>query len=100
MSCGVGCGYSSHLALLWLWCRPAAAVLIQPIAWEFPYAAGAALEKKIKKSWRGGRQGSRKQEPSGKDGIKLEGKQVAAGSGVELECQAEESGPLRGVTGG
>ena len=26
------------LALLWLWCRPAAAVLIQPGAWELPYA--------------------------------------------------------------
>ena len=25
------------LALLWLWCRPAAAAPIQPIAWEPPY---------------------------------------------------------------
>jgi len=31
--------------LLWLWCRPAATALIQPLAWEPPYAAGAALEK-------------------------------------------------------
>jgi len=36
------------LALLWLWCRPAATVLIQPLAWELSYAAGMALkEKKI-----------------------------------------------------
>ena len=34
------------LALLWLWCRPAAAALIQPPAWELPYAEGVALESK------------------------------------------------------
>ena len=27
-------------AWLWLWCRPAAAALIRPLAWEPPYAAG------------------------------------------------------------
>ena len=32
--------------LLWLWCRPAAAAHIQPLAWEPPYAAGAALKMK------------------------------------------------------
>jgi len=31
--------------LLWLWRRPAATALIRPLAWEPPYAAGAALEK-------------------------------------------------------
>ena len=42
-------------ALLWLWCRPAAIAPIRPLAWEPPYAAGAALikakrqKKKIKK---------------------------------------------------
>ena len=35
-------------ALLWLWCRPAATALIQPLAWELPYAAGAALKRKKK----------------------------------------------------
>ena len=34
------------LALLWLWCRPAAAALIRPLAWELPYAAGVALKSK------------------------------------------------------
>ena len=33
------------LVLLWLWCRPAAAALIRPLAWEPPYAAGAALNR-------------------------------------------------------
>ena len=31
--------------LLWLWCRLAAAALIQPLAWELPYAAGVALKR-------------------------------------------------------
>ena len=34
--------------LLWLWCRPVAAALIRPLAWEPPCAVGVAL-KKIKK---------------------------------------------------
>ena len=33
-------------ALLWLWCRLAAAAPIQPLAWELPYAASAALKGK------------------------------------------------------
>ena len=36
------------LVRLWLWRRPAAAAPIQPLAWERPYAAGAALKKKKK----------------------------------------------------
>ena len=46
MSCGVGCRRGLDPALLWLWCRLAAEALFQPLAWEFPYAAGAALKKK------------------------------------------------------
>ena len=46
MSCDFGRRPGLNLALLWLWCRPAAAALIQPLAWERPYAAGAALKKK------------------------------------------------------
>ena len=44
-SCGVGCRWGSNPTLLWLWCRPVAMALIRPLAWESPYAAGAALEK-------------------------------------------------------
>ena len=50
MSCGVGrrCGLDPEL--LWLWWRLAATAPIQPLAWELPYAAGAALKgKKILK---------------------------------------------------
>ena len=51
MSYGVGHRRGSDLALLWLWCRPAAVAPIQPLAWEPPYAVGAAQEiaKKPKK---------------------------------------------------
>ena len=45
VSCGVGRRRGSDLVLLWLWCRPAAEALIQPLAWESPYAARAAVEK-------------------------------------------------------
>ena len=44
MSCGVGHRCGSDLALLWLWCRPVATALIGPLAWEPPYAEGAAVE--------------------------------------------------------
>ena len=46
MSCGVGHRHGSDLALLWLWGRPAATALIRPLAWEPPYAEGAALKEK------------------------------------------------------
>ena len=38
-------GWVKNLALLWLWCMLAAAALIQPLAWEPPYAGDAALNK-------------------------------------------------------
>ena len=42
MSCNVGLRRGSDPELLWLWCRPAP---IRHLAWESPYAAGAAIEK-------------------------------------------------------
>ena len=49
MSCDVGHRYGLDLALLWLWHRLAARALIRALAWEPPYATGAALEKAKKK---------------------------------------------------
>ena len=49
MSCGVGRRRGLDLALLWLWCRPAAVALIWPLTWEPPYAMGVALKSKKKK---------------------------------------------------
>ena len=43
VSCGVGCRCGADLAWLWLW--PLASAIIGPLAWEPPYAAGAAPEK-------------------------------------------------------
>jgi len=44
VSCGVGRRHGSDPALLWLWRRLAATAPIRPLAWEPPYAAGAAQE--------------------------------------------------------
>ena len=49
MSCGIDHRHSSDPALLWLWCRPAAAAPIRPLAWELPCAAGEALKESKKK---------------------------------------------------
>ena len=48
VSCGVGRRHGWDLVWLWLWCGLAAAAPIRPLAWEPPYAAGAALKKKKK----------------------------------------------------
>ena len=55
MSGGVGHRCNSDLALLWLWCRPSAVALIQPLAWELPYATDVALKKKKEQPMAGGR---------------------------------------------
>jgi len=49
VSCGVGCRCGSDPALLWLWCRLVATAPIGPLAWESPYAAGAAQDQEIAK---------------------------------------------------
>ena len=45
-SCGIGCRCGSDLVWLWLWRRLAAIAPIRPIAWELPYATGAAVKRK------------------------------------------------------
>ena len=52
MSCGVGGRRRSDPTLLWLWRRPATTALIRPLAWEPPYAMGAALKRQKKKKKR------------------------------------------------
>ena len=49
MSGGVGHRCDSDPTMLWLWCRQVAAAPIVPLAWEPPYAVGAALKNKTKK---------------------------------------------------
>ena len=46
---GVGCRQDSDLALLWLWCGPAAVAPIRPLAWEPPYTLSVTLKSKKKK---------------------------------------------------
>ena len=52
MSCGVGGRCSLDLILLWLWRRPVATALIQPLAWAPPYAAGVTLKSQKRKKER------------------------------------------------
>lgn len=71
MSCGVGCRRGSDLVWLWLWlwCRPAATALIRPLAWEPPYATGAAVKSERK-------EGKREREKEGREGKKTLGKSI------------------------
>ena len=46
VSCGVGHGCDSDLALLWLWHRLAATAPIRPLAWELLCATSVALKSK------------------------------------------------------
>ena len=46
---GVRRGHSWDPKLLWLWHGPAAVALIQPLAWEPPYAMGVTLKSKKNK---------------------------------------------------
>ena len=48
MSQAAGHRGSSDPALLWLWCRPAAAVPIRLLTQELPYAAYATIKRKKK----------------------------------------------------
>ena len=50
MTCGVGRSLSWDPTLLWLWHRLAAVALIEPLAWELAYAAGAAQKSKNKQT--------------------------------------------------
>ena len=45
MSCAVSPRRGSGPKLLWLWHRPTATAPIRPLAWEPPYAVGAALKR-------------------------------------------------------
>ena len=57
MICGVGCRYGLDLVLLWR--RPAATALIQPLAWEPPYALGLAERKERERERKDRRKGER-----------------------------------------
>ena len=63
MSCGVGHRRGSDPVRLW--CRPAAAAPIQPLASERPYAAGVALKRQKKKVCR--EEHVRRREQNGND---------------------------------
>ena len=47
MSCGIGHRHDLDVALLWLWCTPAATALIQHLAWDSTYVVDAALKRQV-----------------------------------------------------
>jgi len=75
VSCGVGCRRGSDPALLWLWRRPVATAPIGPLAWEPPYAAGAAQEIATTKDKRQKKKKKRNKEPRNKPTVSLQQKQ-------------------------
>ena len=90
MCCGVGSRRGSDPALLRLWYRPATTDPIQSLAWEPPYAAGAALKRPNKKE---------RKAVSGKRGVKAEvrqdGKEMGKkrlSSTISLAESREETG--------
>ena len=75
MSCGLGHRRGLDPVFLWLWCRPVATTPIGPLAWEPPYAAGAAqgiatttTTKTKKKKQKTKKQKTNLQLPKGKGG--------------------------------
>ena len=74
MSCGVGCSHSMDLALVWLWCRPEGAPLVQPLAWELPYGRSAAIKRKKKRESNEGIRREREIEGGREEGKKEEGR--------------------------
>ena len=74
MSCGVGHRPGLDLALLWLWCRPAAAALIQPLAWKLPCAVGAALKRQTKEKKEKEREGEKEGREGEREGRRKEGR--------------------------
>ena len=73
MSCGIGHRHGLDPTLLWLWRRPAATTLIRPLAWEPPYAAGAAQKMAKKKERDSGGRTARRQSKPGYKNMEEEG---------------------------
>ena len=96
MSFDVGCRLSSDPALLWLWCRLAAAALIQPLAGELPYATGAVLKRKKKRESERDKYPKLAMPGEGEDSMGTEGRDPHLASGIQGrlpgggELQAED----------
>ena len=81
VSCSVGRRCGLGLALLWLWCRLVATAPIRPLAWEPPYATGAAYGGKKKRQ--DGLEGPARDrgELSPEEGVDLQGWELWEGGG-------------------
>ena len=62
--------------MLWLWHRPVATALIHPLAWEPPYIAGVALERRKERKKVRKRKKERKKEKE-REKAKIRNKKIA-----------------------
>ena len=84
------------LVLLWLWCRLAAAALIQHLAWEPPYAAGVPLKKKERKKERRKRRRRKRRRGGGGVGEEREEKKTGMEWGIGRKEKGKEKEGRKG----
>ena len=75
------------MALLQLWCRLAVVAPIGPLAWEFPYATGAALKRQEFPSWHSGNTVCSHRIQLGT--MRLQAGPLALLSGLRIQCCRE-----------
>ena len=90
MSCGVGCRRGSDPVLLWLWRRLAATAPIRPLAWEPPYAAGAAQEMATTTTTTKRQRNSKKTKKKKKSNVEMDGEQGRSWP-CDMVTRAEEN---------
>ena len=89
VSYGVGRRHGLDLVWLWLWCRPAATVLIPPLSWELPNATDVALKRQGKKK---GIIGTKRQGLTHSPTGILSFSQVTVGAGTPVTSQLRTRG--------
>ena len=89
MSCGVGRRCCSDLALLWLWCSPAATAPIRPLAWEPPHAVGMAQKRQKTKK----KKKKKKKRKKKKKNLKTYLIFIQSGTKIKRKISAEASQP-------
>ena len=86
LSCGMGHRCGLDPTLLWLWCRPTAAPLIRPLAWELPYATSVVPQETKQKQKQTKEQNQKKQIV-----FKWERKQVSVPPYIQTHRLSEET---------
>ena len=93
MSCGVGRRLSSDPLLQWLWWRLASEALTRPLAWEPPYAAGAALKESQKKKGNAGGSLDTEERATQGEARVIQGEEEVGVTNLLVKCQGEQTAP-------